>query len=45
MNGYELDAPDDDIFGGFIEKMITGEITEQEFIDLVRPCIHELPGE
>jgi death-on-curing protein len=43
LNGYELDVPDGDPFGNFIERVITGEFSEAEFTELIRPCVNELP--
>ena len=43
LNGYELAAPDVEAFGRIVEKLITGEISEEDFLLILKPCVHDLP--
>jgi prophage maintenance system killer protein len=43
LNGYELVAPDTDMFGEVIEKLITGGVDEETFTAAIRDCVHPLP--
>ena len=43
LNGYELVAPDTDMFGEVIEKLITGGVDEETFTAAILDCVHPLP--
>lgn len=43
MNGYELDAPDGEMFGKLIERVIIDDLSEGEFTEIIRACVNEIP--
>lgn len=42
LNGYTFDAPDSDMLADAILAVITGEASEEEFVEIMRLYVHPL---